>query len=309
MKKFFLFIICLGLLHVLKAQTENALLWRITHPESADTSYLYGSMHTTDQRAFFLIDTVEQLIGQCEVVAGEIEQDFDMTDILSFANLMVMQDSSLVDFYTEAQYELVQEKLQNHFGPQAFALERIKPIYLSLMIGELAVMEPTNADSSEVNNNQQINDFLNEILDGHIQSYGKSLGLEVVGLESPEEVFTNLDRIPLKEQAKMLFEELMKQELSSGSENQEMETLMELYCNQDLEGMSQLVSSSKMDQELEYLLIDMRNEYFTTRFIDLMVDRPTFCTVGAMHLIGETGMIQELQNNGYTVEPLSHERK
>lgn len=36
----------------------------------------------------------------------------------------------------------------------------------------------------------------------------------------------------------------------------------------------------------------------------IMADKPTFFAVGALHLAGEKGLIQQLKNAGYTVEGL-----
>ena len=36
----------------------------------------------------------------------------------------------------------------------------------------------------------------------------------------------------------------------------------------------------------------------------IMADKPTFFAVGALHLVGENGLLQLLKNAGYTVEGL-----
>ncbi|MCB0765903.1 MAG: TraB/GumN family protein, partial [Flavobacteriales bacterium] len=51
----------------------KSLLWRITSPSIDRASYLYGTVHSKDDRAFQFGDSVLPALDRCAVVAGELD--------------------------------------------------------------------------------------------------------------------------------------------------------------------------------------------------------------------------------------------
>jgi uncharacterized protein YbaP (TraB family) len=51
-------------------------------------------------------------------------------------------------------------------------------------------------------------------------------------------------------------------------------------------------------------MIHDRNAAWLRQLPTLMNAQPTFVAVGAMHLAGETGLVEGLRKQGYTVSPL-----
>ena len=51
-------------------------------------------------------------------------------------------------------------------------------------------------------------------------------------------------------------------------------------------------------------MIENRNKAWMEKMPAIMADKPTFIAVGALHLVGENGLLQLLKNAGYTVEGL-----
>lgn len=54
--------------------TESTMLWRISG-KGIKTSYLYGTMHVRDARAFDFADSVLVAFGKCESFATEVHPD------------------------------------------------------------------------------------------------------------------------------------------------------------------------------------------------------------------------------------------
>ncbi|MBC8126266.1 MAG: TraB/GumN family protein, partial [Gloeobacteraceae cyanobacterium ES-bin-144] len=66
--------------------TKNSLLWQIAPPNGGPSSYLFGTMHVRDARAFGWLDTALHYLADCEVFATEF--DFSETDARALAEVL-----------------------------------------------------------------------------------------------------------------------------------------------------------------------------------------------------------------------------
>ena len=64
-----------------------------------------------------------------------------------------------------------------------------------------------------------------------------------------------------------------------------------------------LNNSCDSTPEEEERLIYGRNDNWMKLMPSIMAEKPTFFAVGALHLVGERGMLTQLQKAGYTVTP------
>ena len=125
-----------------------------------------------------------------------------------------------------------------------------------------------------------------------------------VGLEFMDEQLNAFKSIPYDVQAKELFKAV---ENAYKGEGQEIDELIEYYLNEDLDKLLELTLNSQfMDEEINIIfkqvfLID-RNHKMAERSIKYMKSGPTFIAVGAAHLPGKEGVIENLRKKGYTVE-------
>ena len=58
-----------------EAPAQHQLLWQISSPDLAHTSYLYGTMHIADERVFNFSDSLYLRIASCKNFALEIHPD------------------------------------------------------------------------------------------------------------------------------------------------------------------------------------------------------------------------------------------
>jgi uncharacterized protein len=59
-----------------------------------------------------------------------------------------------------------------------------------------------------------------------------------------------------------------------------------------------------MKPEERKMLVDDRNLNWVKQFPRLFKTQSCFVAVGCLHLVGETGLINQLRLKGYTVEPV-----
>lgn len=130
-------------------------------------------------------------------------------------------------------------------------------------------------------------------------------GLTVVGLETLEEQLSFLEDMPEEQQLVLLDQAL--EDLDEVESY--FESMIADYIRSDLDGLKQ-----KSDAQLAELPdavesyfweqgIDARNLRMRDRLIKELGEGTVFAAVGALHLPGETGLVELMRNEGYAVEP------
>ena len=268
---------------------ENSLLWEITGKDLTSPSWLYGTIHLISKEDFFLTDSTKAFIDRSKMVTFEINME-DMTDLSAQMGLLMkafMEDGkTLKDLLSEEDYKLVQEHFQE-IGLPLFMFERIKPMFLTVMAS--GDMSPTSMSSGDMLSYEM-----------EIMELAKNTSKKMGGLESMEFQMSVFDSIPYEAQAQMLVESIK----STDTGDEEFAKMVELYKNQDIQGMVKMMGDDKGIAEYEDLLLNTRNENWIPVMGKMMLDQPTFFAVGAGHLGGEQGVVALLRKDGYTVKPV-----
>lgn len=263
----------------------NTLLWRIIPTNGSNASYLYGTFHTKNDRAFQFTDSVLPAMASCNAVYGELDLKAEQRNALGLAAAMRLPDEKrLEDLFKKKDWILVKAEMDEHMGLMAPMGLRMKPIFVLMLLGQSAM----EGDQPE-------------LLDQHLQSIARSNGQRIGGLETMEEQLRSLDAIPVKEQAQMLLDHCKKKDV--GNEQEEM---LQAYADQDLNALMKLAEDPKgISANFERVLITDRNLRMVHR-MDSLVQSDTTCffLVRAAHLPGTTGLIQGMRERGYAVEPV-----
>jgi uncharacterized protein len=86
---------------------------------------------------------------------------------------------------------------------------------------------------------------------------------------------------------------------------QEFSKMVELYKQQNLQGLYAMTLKSEFELENQQeLLLNQRNRRWIPLLEGQMAEKPTFVAVGAAHLAGEQGVIALLRKQGYTLTPI-----
>lgn len=268
---------------------ENALLWKITGQDLKSPSYLYGTIHLIDAEKFFLSDSARAFLNKADMVTFEINME-DMMDLSAQMGLLLkafMDDGkTLRDLLSEEDYELVKAHFDK-IGMPLFMLERIKPMFLTVLAG--GDMSPDALNSGDMVSYEM--EIMKLAEEGH-----KKMG----GLETMEFQMSVFDSIPYDAQAQMLVQSIK----STNAGDEEFAKMMELYLNQDINGMVEMMGEEEGMGDYEDLLLVTRNKKWIPVMGEMMKQQPTFFAVGAGHLGGETGVVALLRKAGYTLQPV-----
>lgn len=118
--------------------SENALLWRISGKGMKQESYLYGTIHVIPKADFKLSEQTRAALERSRRVAFEIDMR-DMTNLraqFSMLGKASMRDGmTLSKLLSEEDYQLVKTRMSERGLPMIGPLERVKPLFLSMMLG------------------------------------------------------------------------------------------------------------------------------------------------------------------------------
>lgn len=267
--------------------TPRSLLWKISGNGLDKPSFLFGTMHSRDSRAFVFGDTVLSALSSVSVVAGELDLTNASADAIGMMNSMMLPDGQkLEDLYKKKDWALIETELKEEIGPMAVMAYRMKPFFVMAMLTE-AGMEAGEE----------------KVLDDHLLSTAKENGQRVIGIETMKEQMAAMDALPVKEQAALLLEHVKNDGFKT-----ELNEMIDAYAAQDLDAIMKISESSgSMDRAMEKALITDRNERMTHRLDSMMTaGEDIFFAVGAAHLPGEKGLIELLRANGYSVDPVMY---
>lgn len=262
---------------------SNSLLWKIEAPHLSKPSYLYGTMHSHDKRAHLFGDSVLAKLNQCDAVALELLTGAMEENPFAMLELMMMKDTTLDMLLSEEDYQFVKTHVEENLEMFSMLVDKIKPIFTSVMLSE-SMMRNDKAYT--------VDDFL--------ENKAEKLGKRTIGIETMEEQMSALDQISLKEQAKMLVEQIR----TENEDSMLFEQLMEHYKSQDLDAMMNIYKSEEMPEMFDEALVTKRNHIMAHRMDSIIRIQPTFNAVGALHLAGNEGVIALLKQKGYALTPV-----
>jgi len=276
--------------------TEKSLLWKIDGKDLTQPSYLYGTIHMIDKDDFFLTDSTITTFDRMKQVVFEInmEEMSDMSAMMGMIGKIMMDDgTTLKDLLNEEDYKMVSDHFSG-LGLPMMMLERIKPMFLSAMVGgDFDFTSPSPGGGMGEN----IKSYEVEFMEMATADEKKIKGLETI--EYQMSVF---DSIPYTDQAAMLVTSIR----GGGEEGEdELSKMTEIYKQQDIAGMQQMFKSDVNGiGKYEDIFLKNRNQNWIPIIVKMAMEQPTFFAVGAGHLGGEFGVIRLLRKAGYMVTPV-----
>lgn len=275
---------------VAQEELENSLLWRITTPGVERPSYLYGTVHSKDDRAFQFGDSVLPALDRCAVAAGELDLSTANAELgkALFSTMRMPGDRKLEDLYKKKEWKRVDVAIREGLGFMAPMTMRMKPFFVMALLTENAM-----------DGGQPL------VLDQFLQVRAKENGSHVIGIETVKEQLAAVDAISMEEQATMLLDHV-----DHGGYPDEMERMLDAYARQDLEYLVEVAAkTTAMPENFERALLTERNRVMVERMTDLVhKGAPVFFLIGAAHLPRPDGLISGLRANGFTVEAVMSER-
>ncbi len=267
----------------MKSQTQNSLLWEISGNGLSQPSYIYGTIHQIAKSDFVVRKEIDSVFDLCKQVAFEIKLD-DTTLLSTYRNWIYLPEGkTLRDYCTEEEYSILKNYLSDHGQTDIESIKYQKPFVLAQMqtsdyvTGETASYELYFFDRLTQNN------------------------IPLFGLETMQNELDVFDSMPYDHQIDMV--------LGAIDSTRNMQVLwtdlITAYKKEDLDALYGilLVASPEL-MAYENLFISGRNANWIPVVENLIMENTTFIAVGAAHLPGAKGILQLLENKGYSLKPI-----
>lgn len=292
MKKIWLVIIILAY-WVLGSDCGHAqVLYRISGNAAAAPSYILATNRNVDMTFIDTIPNAFKCFAQCNKVITEFAmQDYEAIAALRQAALL--PDSvRLRNFYSEEEYQTIDDALRINLGMGLDQLGRMKPSYLAEMF-----------------RNELMKRWLNYDEDRTMETFFEKVALEtdipIIGLDDiGETMYMLFDREPFHWQCDELLKVVEYPEKEVRLERQ----LKEMYQYGRLTDMAYLVKAPDNLTSLsysDYQIYAKRNKQWTKRLTPYLKDGKAFITLNAIFIGGEDGLIAQLKAAGYRVKAVN----
>jgi uncharacterized protein YbaP (TraB family) len=274
------------------------LLWRIAGKDGAPDSFLFGTIHYSDDRVTDLPAAVSRALAGAGVVALELAgmpQPDDLQAALRADPTLVAlpADKSLYDLLTADAAAALKQRLAAA-GADPAMVARFKPWFVSILLGAPPCERVRQAAGLLP-------------VDGVVIKLAGEAGTRLVGLETLPEQLAIMASMPLEAQAAQLTQIVTAVE----TPEDRYETLLQLYLGHRIGMMFPMIEmEARKDAELgkavrhmAETLIARRNANMVARALPLVEAGGAFIAVGALHLPGDQGLVELLRARGYKVTP------
>ncbi len=259
---------------------KQTVLWELRHPAQTQPSWLLGTMHVRDNRAFRLEKRVRELLERCTAFAAEyhLEAGARLFDPRAFS---LPEGKRLQDFIPPRKYQKLRRILLKAFQLDLDLYNRTLPIFI---VHELS--------------NRVLKEDRAWPLDEFLWNLARSLGKEMLGIETPEEQLEILSKVPLEYQLRELLH--IGRHVKKFRHN--LHHLAEVYVEGDLARLHKMARKSA--GALRKTLLLERNYIMSRRIERLIAERSVFIAVGVGHLSGGKGILRLLKKKGVQVRPV-----
>lgn len=260
---------------------KKALLWRLTPQNGGPVSYLFGTMHVRDLRAFGWLNAATERLAETEVFATEF--DFSETDETALSAALRLPGGQTLDTFLKPRvWKNLDRYCRRNFGTSADTLRYHHPMTVSTILST-AFMSTESAHS----------------LDETLWHHARTLGKTTTGVETFADQLETLRNIPFEQQIKSLTW-LLK---NFRRQQRRLKKMMQWYMAADIQ---KLYKAARKDSKgMRRILLYNRNKLMAGSFAAIARERSLFCAVGAGHLAGQKGMLRLLKKAGFTIEALS----
>ena len=268
----------------LLARDDSALFWSISK-DGEQAGFLLGTIHSEDPRVLdFPLEFMSNLSAN-QVFAMEMVPD--LPTLKRLTEFMQYQDGTTLESRVGPErFTSLQLALSEYQVPADWII-RMK-IWAAMMT--LSVPPPETGF----------------FMDFSLSLRAAGAGLKVVGLETLEQQLSFLEDMPVAQQLMLLDQALVEHEKVREIHEQ----MVDSYLAGDL-----LALKSQAEEQLDQLEpdakqyfmeqgIDMRNRRMLESLLPHLLTSQVFVAVGALHLPGESGLIQLLRARGYDLTPL-----
>ena len=289
-KRRYIVVLMLCALSFMEAQAQ--VLYEISGRSSKQKSYVLATNRLVNMQFLDTIPNVFKCFSKCKKVVTEFAmQDYEALAALRQA--AILPDSvKLSNFYSETEYEYIDNSLRINLGMGLDKLCRMKPSYLTEMFRTELMKQWLKYDEQHS-------------MESFFESVAAERGIPVVGLDNiGETMYMLFDREPFYWQC----QELLKVIEYPENEVKQERIIKEMYLNGRLADIAYQVEGPNNKTSIsysDYKVYCQRNKEWVKRLQPLLARGGCFITLNAIYLGGDEGLLEQLRSAGYRVRPVN----
>lgn len=265
--------------------SSKSLLWKVSRADLQKPSYLFGTIHIICKEDYIWTKAMQKSLDASDKVCFEMDLD-DPNLVMTIATGMIDNSGKqLKDYFTPEQYAKLEAYISDSLQMSMAMVQRLRPVALySLFIKEGNICD-------DVLSYEQV-----------LSDKAKSTEKEIIGVESAQYQLSLLNKLPTDSVVSDLVD--MIDGNSDTLSTQLYNAMYSAYKEQDIDSLSQLIANSDLSGDLNNIFLNDRNLKWVPTMMDMMEQGSIFFAVGVGHLPGESGIINLLIQEGYTVTPI-----
>ncbi len=286
------YIVLLALLALFLVPAKAQVLYEISGRSVKQKSYVLATNRLVNMQFLDTIPNVFKCFSKCKKVVTEFAmQDYEA--IAALRQAAVLPDSiKLSNFYSESEYEYIDNSLRINLGMGLDKLCRMKPSYLTEMFRTELMKQWLQYDEQHS-------------MESFFESVAAERDIPVVGLDNiGETMYMLFDREPFDWQCR----ELLKVIEYPENEVKQERAIRDMYRNGRLTEIAYQVEGPNNKTSIsysDYKVYCRRNKEWVKRLQPLLAQGGCFITLNAVYLGGDEGLLEQLRSAGYRVRPVN----
>ena len=259
---------------------ENSIFWELESPEGKQI-FIFGSIHVDDNRVVDFSDSVNNAMKKSDLFVSETN---NVNNLKALEGLGGEYNTYLSD----EDFQKISELSDFHSIETEFAI-KLKPWLLGFIFSSPQAMNPFSQDNL-------------------LKVAASNYGLASKGLETVDEHYSVLDTLSPEDQFQILKNVL---NLSEVDKEKNYQLMIKTYLTFDLnkilnvdEEITKSIVPEKVWSSVKSELIHKRNKLFFNRLLILAKKNVLFVAVGASHLAGDDGLLQQFFQAGFKKKSL-----
>ncbi len=269
---------------------SNVMVWEVRPAgQTQPVSYLTGTVHAPFASNYTLPASFVQQLNASKAFYMEADVDAISQLTQSIANQAIDANGDLQATLGDNYFQrLLTRMTAANLALPSEVLKRLKPWYINLLIAS-----PPGQSSDP-----------NTIMDLVLRKRAIDANIKVNYLESAAAQIEALQNISETELLR-----LIKVNLDQGVEKliSERKRVFDLYNQGNIAGLEQAEAEARVESA-EYFeqLLRKRNQSWLSLLTPQLQKESTFVAVGALHMAGPEGLVQQLQSSGFEVKAITY---
>ncbi|GGF69584.1 TraB/GumN family protein [Wenyingzhuangia marina] len=335
---FLIFLSCNGKYNQQESLPKYGLLWKITGNGIQSPSYLFGTFH--EQGGMSVLDSI-QSFDSIFISTDQFICEMDLRNAVklltkkkdsksnSYLKPWPNADSTYVNLLTDKQKSILDSAINKDESLRIIREWNLRPVQA------LSFIKYQSQKNAKINkfpskDNSYYDSVRTIILDVYLQQQANKYNMNIEELDSMEEfqklndsINSRLPTMSYKSEVEFMIYSIQNYQKIDSLQKEYINKLLTLYLQQDIALIGQqqkevnrhnnmimsFLGNENFIEIQEKMLIDERNNFWMKKITNLIIDNSCFIAVGAGHLGGEKGLINQLRNLNYSVVSVEKTKK